>query len=209
MQIDMKLLSEDDFKSLEDTFMRAIVRAFRVLAREGLIRRPDDAGTVQQAPSPPPPPIPINPDPVPAAAPVDVPVDVPAAAPVAVPVVDKPARQVGANTQSRTIKHKRKYRTASDVCYTVADRPQGYITTDEAVALLGGGESIKIQLGQWILDEDIPAVIVAGYKPPTKGLPGRLMVKKQAALDRNDLRKHNAASLPRFRKASSEMKAGI
>lgn len=94
----------------------------------------------------------------------------------------------------------RKVRRMRDVLKTVGDRPHGYITTDEAAAHLSGmaDHMAKWTIGQWLLDGVVEGVIVASFTPPTKGCPGRVMVKTESLLERERKRQTNRASMPQI-----------
>lgn len=81
-----------------------------------------------------------------------------------------------------------------DICPAVDRRPQGYIDMQEAAALIGGGDNMKVQLYTWVKGRQINGRIVCSVKPPTKGLPGRVMVSRAEVLERNQLRMMNAAA---------------
>ncbi len=99
---------------------------------------------------------------------------------------------------------KRKHRSAQQVCKTVADRPQGYIQTTEAYEIMGGAAPSG-QLSQYVHNREVEAVIVASIKPPTKGLPGRLMINKQSLLDRLKRRDENKTLPVKDRKPGAQV----
>ena len=73
---------------------------------------------------------------------------------------------------------------------TVAHRPHGYISTAEAADFLGQNKSGQISM--WLQKGEVDALIVAGEKPPTKGLPGRLMINKESLIARQErMRRYN------------------
>jgi hypothetical protein len=184
--MEFRLFDDKDFKALEDTLVKAFVRAARIIARENLIQgyQPprEEAPVVEQ---------PIAP----------VVVEVKEQPQQVMPPWHKPA-PIPRHEEIKAKKAKQKRRSARDVCKTVASRPVGYITTDEAAELMGGDEYSKTMVGQWVLNKQITGVIVVGIKPPTKGLPGRLMVDKQAVLTRNEERIKNAQTPINQRRAA-------
>jgi hypothetical protein len=102
---------------------------------------------------------------------------------------------------------KRKYRSVQQVCKTVAERPVGFIATNDAWELIGG-TSPSGQLSQFVMNREIEAVIVASIKPPTKGLPGRLMINKESLVKRLVLRDQNRARSPADRRTAPQLNAG-
>lgn len=164
----ISLFDKDDLRELEDMLVRALVRTARVVAREGLVQgwKPP----VEAAPPP---------REEPAAVVAKAP-EPPRAVPPAVPEKKQRAPR----------------RSVVKIVKTVAERPAGYITTDQARDVIGRDNSSATALSRWVMEKEVPAVIVASHKPPTKGLPGRLMVDKQALIARNELRKKNLATLP-------------
>ncbi len=195
--------SEDDLKGIEDVLMRALtralVRAARIIVREGIFtglagasQVADDVQDVAPLNSQP-----VAPEPVPNFKPVQT-----APQPVFEHAVIEPVRP------SRFQENKKPRRSAREVCKTVADRPHGYITTDEACEFVGGPyESTRATLNHWILDRQVAAVIVANIKPPTKGLPGRLMVEKRSLDERNKIRLANLGVSPRNRQSVPSVEA--
>lgn len=99
-------------------------------------------------------------------------------------------------------KERRKIGTIID---TVHVKQPGYITTDQAADLMGGGESNKAQLSVWIRTKQVKALIfdISGIQP-TKGAGGRVMVDKQSLLARDKLRRENAQLSPRERQPFQE-----
>lgn len=90
---------------------------------------------------------------------------------------------------------------------TVHIKPAGFITTDQAAALMVGdnASSNKVQLGVWIRTKQVRAAIVDDKKlPPTKGAGGRVMVDKQSLIARDKLRRENAKLSPRDRQPFQE-----
>jgi hypothetical protein len=99
-------------------------------------------------------------------------------------------------------------RSLRQVCKTVAKRPGGYITTDDAVEILAGvrPDSAGQMIFQWIWAGEIAAVIVAEFRgKPTKGLPGRLMVDRKSVIARNTQRLANRAVAPRLRQTATKV----
>jgi hypothetical protein len=68
---------------------------------------------------------------------------------------------------------------------TVHDRPEGYIDTKAAMKLLGG-PNFSGPISTWLQKGQVEAVIVANITPPTKGLPGRLMISKSSLIARRE-----------------------
>lgn len=90
-------------------------------------------------------------------------------------------------------------RSFKEVCKTVEHRPEGYLNTERAREIIGG-DMAQAVLRTWIFEKSVPAVIVASMRPPTKGLPGRLMVDGGALRQRNALRIRNRALPPTERR---------
>ncbi len=245
MQLKFSLLDEDDLKSLETTLVRAMVRAFRQLAKEGLFAQPTVAPAQPEpraarplpptsgwpvTPAFPPEPPPIAPPP---ASEEPVPVDLesldevpeervevgngaaaptegapPQERPVPVFLRPPPASSLPPGRAREPVsaqpKKRAKHRSAQQVCKTVADRPHGYIQTTEAYELMGGSAPSG-QLSQYVHNREVEAVIVAGIKPPTKGLPGRLMINKASLMTRLKLRDENKAKPVRERMQTSSI----
>lgn len=205
-----QLFDAEELKSIEDLFFRALVRAARVLRKEGLI-----GDYTQQAAPAAPPPTPSflrgppeqllhtaetlfrqnghAPEP-------QRPPDMPAATPPPAPAQEKLTPEQWA-AQAKPLE-KPKRRSAREVCRTQAEKPQGgWITTEEAAKIMVNGSNIDIEraktmLGQWILGGEVAGVIVTSVKPPTKQLPGRLHVKKEDVIARDKRRQENAAIMP-------------
>lgn len=230
MQLKFSLLDEDDLKSLETTLVRAMVRAFRVLAKEGLFAsspstappaQPEPRAAVPLPPTSgwpvapalppePPPGTPVIPEertPVPdevvvepteedvvngsvtrgegSAPEREVPIFL--RPPPASPYPTQPPREPAPRAPRKT---RKKQRSAKQVCKTVKERPHGFIQTDEACALMGGAMP-SAQLSQYLHNREIEGLIVTDVKPPSKGLPGRLMINKASLLARLELRDKN------------------
>lgn len=190
----IKLFDENDVKMFEDAMMKAIVRAIRVVAKEGLI-----SGYT------PPKPETVVPDPVPT--PV---VSVPAfGSRMGEPQSGHPYREpmVHAFRQPETEPEDlptpppdKPMRSAAimQVAKRVAKKPEGFITTQDAVQMLTGlnEHSGKTTINAWVRMKQIEAVIWCdGPMTPTKGLPGRLMVKKADVTARDKIRLANAAEM--------------
>jgi len=167
------LFDDDDLKKLEDMLTRAMVRAARVIAKENLI----------QGYQPPP------------AEPVVTPATAPA---VAAEIIKPTPITVVAIPRHEEIKARKARRSLNKICKTVEARPQGYITSEDAAKLMGGSQTDKTYVHQWVLNGEIPGALVRSIKPPTKGCHGRLMVDKEKLLERNKLRLANFATLPQF-----------
>jgi hypothetical protein len=179
------LFDDDDWKKLEDTLMRAMVRAARIIAKENLIqgyRPPQESPVVETPDSTAPTEIFKSPSPLPAA-PIPLPVPMP---------------------RHEEIKQRKARRSLNKICKTVETRPQGYITSEDAAKLMGGSQADKTYIHQWVMNGEIPGVLVRSIKPPTKGCHGRLTVDKEKLVARNKQRVENFATLPQF---SSKRKA--
>jgi len=178
-------LDPDDLKPLEDTLTRALVRAFRTIARDA----PGILGAL--AADPPPPPAPAPPEapapvfgalidrPPPPEAPRPPPG--PATATVPPPAANPPPPAASG----------RKRHLLRDQLRCVADRPEGYQTSSDAHDWLRaqGARDPEMVLLRWIRDGSVAAVIATDTAlPPTKGLPGRLMVLRSDVRERNKLR---------------------
>lgn len=210
------ILEEEDLRSLETTLMRAMVRAARIILRE---MRPE-----QRAASAGPAPEKVE-DVVPPSPQVDLPGSLrPYRPDWAKPYQGEPSRPTMLDrvreTQAtgpaveqtrddhapvprrstlpiapRPTFEKRHRRSMAEICKTMKDRPSGFVPTDEVYPLIDTTTPSQTLSG-WITKGEIPAVIVASYRPPTKGLPGRLMVDKKAIIEREALRKRNSGLSP-------------
>jgi len=208
-------LEEEDLKGLEDALMRAIFRAIRMAATRGYLGAAPAAVGPSPETGPPPlkPDIPVTPpstiteppappadeerdDSPPTRTPYRPPWGQPMAAPAPTPPEPERRRRDLPIAPRPQPPERRARRTAAQVVRTVGDRPQGYVPTDELYDLIDTPSDARALLSQWIMNREVPAVIVANYKPPTKGLPGRLMVEKNGLLQREALRKRNAALPP-------------
>lgn len=169
-----------DPKALEDLFARALARgivsALKIAQRDGLLGQPATQVADQSE-------------------------DEPAEEPVRLPRFLQPSPDnpfpLGRAVEPPR-KQKRK-KTGSDylrLYKTVGDRPEGFIDTEEATKILGGTPSHQAQIFQWLRTGQVEAVIVANVAPPTKGLPGRLMVNKASVRARDDLRRSNKMRSP-------------
>lgn len=192
-------LEEQTLKDFESLLVRAFVRASRVVAREGVFgvahaaplsapSRPTQltaeqiaaeqlmglAEPVVQAPALPtaveiaPPPVDWGTAPEPTPTPVYVP----------------PAPKI------TVLPEKKAQRSLNKVIKTVPNRPNGYITREEATDLIGGKDhksrdAARVCITQWLYNKEVPGVIVSNYKPPTKGLPGRVFIEKETLQKRN------------------------
>ena len=168
----IQLFDADDLKGFEDLLFRAMVRAFRVAKREGLIQGleqvtpPAFPGVTEVEPAP------------------------------TLPQVPPPPAHANGNGAKQ---ERRRY---VDYVQTADRRPDGYITMDEGRDIIGGNEdNAVVILRNWIFAKEVKALIVAdGRLPPTKGCPGRLMVDRKSVEARNDLRVKNALAIPTDRK---------
>lgn len=117
-----------------------------------------------------------------------------ARAPVATPTAEILEQADAATPSGRA-----KARDMRQFCKSVSEKPQGFITTDEAAKLLAVKPEYQPgYINTWIRDKAIEGVIVCGKRwTPTKGLPGRLMVKKEDVVAREKLRVANSADMAR------------
>lgn len=121
----------------------------------------------------------------------------PAPPPVQPPALEPPPAAPPVEAPAPQEKKKQPRTNLATILKTTGERPHGYIPRDEAVVLVGGGDSGQARLSKWIIEEHMPAIIVCGTGlPPTKGLPGRVYVEKKWLLERDDLRKLNALTHP-------------
>lgn len=236
--IKFNVFDDDDLKALETTLMKALVRAFRQIAREGLIpglpAPAAEAGpspavdpvSAPQRPAAAPPRKPSIPEDYSPARPrFDIkivepserrlpedpvrenPADTDGSIPTREPITPVIKPEVfgppwpGTPVNKKMGKPKEKRRSIRNVAKVQVDRPFGYVTTQDAAKLMTDmtmDQAITC-INVWALDREIPSVICTSEKPPTKGLPGRLMVDKAELIKRNDTRKRNAALPPRMR----------
>jgi hypothetical protein len=180
VKFNLSLFDADDLKLVEDMFAkamtRAIVSALKIASRDGLLRpeaepEPEPVHAQPDVHAPPEP-IPERPEPV---------------QEPKVPVFLKPPPEHpfpnGKAVEPPPLKRMAKTRKLYLKLYkTVADRPQGFITAHEAAAVLGENKSGQISM--WLQKGELDAVIVANEKPPTKGLPGKLMISKDSVIAR-------------------------
>lgn len=170
LKIKTKLLDEDELKAIEDTLTKVCMRVVRQVAREGFFGDAAKLLALAQrfsSPAAPPPTAPVPDSPV---------------TPAPAPAPDGPKKYKSLKSELKIV--------------PLTERPAGYVARDDAVELIGGGAAAKSAIATWIWAKQIPAIIVNGMHPPTKGLPGRLMVDKAAVLARNEQRKQNARFLP-------------
>lgn len=167
----ISLFDADDLKAIEDMLVKVLVRSARIIAKENLVQ-----GWKPPVEAPPP--------------------RVPAPVVVETVKAPEPPKVVAPEPEIPAKKQRAPRRNVAKIVKTVADRPEGYITTDQARDLIGRDAGSQSALSRWILEQEIPAVIVAGHRPPTKGLPGRLMIDKKALLARNEQRKENVETMP-------------
>jgi hypothetical protein len=193
----VKIFDDDDFKRFEDAIAKAMVRALRTVMKEGTIAgyKPPVAEKFAEpaANTELPPTTTIQPGAVPpsyvfgknGAEPIDPP-SLPSVQPSAPPP------------------EKRKNRKLVEFCESVAIRPTGYITAEQARAEIGGEESAaQVILRTWIFDKQVTGVIVCDRKmTPTKGMPGRLHVDRSQLVERNRIRKLNATLPVPLRRAN-------
>lgn len=213
MSMKISLFDAEDLKAFEDLLFRAMVRTARVLRKEGLI---GDL-TLPTAAAAPPPPEPSflrgPPEQIVRTAETVFRQNGQMPEPQRPP--DMPPPQVLTPEQwAAQAKPPRKptRRSAADVCKTHHDKPAGgWIRTEEAARLMASGgtlhiERAKTMLGQWILDEQVAGVIVTSVKPPTKGLPGALHVRREDVIARDKQRQENAAMMPGARAMAERRK---
>lgn len=69
---------------------------------------------------------------------------------------------------------------------TVATKPNGtFMTQSEAARFLGDAAKYSGPVSTWLQNGQLDAIIVADMKPPTKGLPGKLLIRKESLIARN------------------------
>lgn len=193
-------LNADDLKAFQDTIARAvasgIVSAIKVLARDGFLApfagamtaMPEAAPVTEAAPVAPPDPPSIR-----------VPVQRPSLDELVANAVRQRKETEAATETAKAPPAKRKQATDlyRQLLKVVESRPSGFIDTDAAVNIIGEDLAYSKQiLKSWIVEGSIHALIVAGAKPPTKGLPGRLMVESRTVRERNQLRLQNRNAPP-------------
>lgn len=193
-------LNADDLKAFQDTIARAvasgIVSAIKVLARDGFLApfagamtaMPEAAPVTEAAPVAPPDPPSIR-----------VPVQRPSLDELVANAVRQRKEAEAATETAKAPPAKRQQATDlyRQLLKVVESRPSGFIDTDAAVNIIGEDLAYSKQiLKSWIVEGSIHALIVAGAKPPTKGLPGRLMVESRTVRERNQLRLQNRNAPP-------------
>lgn len=173
-----------DLTALETLIVRTIVRTVKTLARDNLLpwalaqptaveitpeapTKPTNGHAVEAAPEP-------TPEPTP-------------------PVFNRHYNTPAVEPPPKPKKHRERH-PLLEVVKTVATKPNGYIDMKAAAELIGGTDNVKVQLYTWIKSRQINAVIVANVAPPSKGMPGRLMVSRSEVLERDALRRHNATA---------------
>lgn len=190
------LFDDDDLKRIEDmmarAMTRAVVSALKIAARDGLMLRPETPATepeaVQPATSTSPPPLePVAPAPS-----------------KPLPVFLKPPPELpfppGKATEPPPLNRMAKTRSLYLKLYkTVGDRPDGYVTVADAVHFLGGPTKSGM-VSIWLQKHEVEALIVANVRPPTKGLPGKLMINKSSLVARDQLRQANKQVAPGLRR---------
>ena len=222
MQFKFSLFDDEDLKRLETTLMRAMVRAMRVIAREGLLTQL--APVAQPAPDTPAQrPVPTSgwpvspafpaeptkpaqpPEPPPEDAVVEVEeeeheeavlsTDEPKTEPARVPVfLRPPPEQPFPKGRAKEPPPKQKSFAKTGPLYqklypTMKEKPVGtYFTQTEAAAFLGDHTKFSGPISTWLQNKQLDAVIVTDIKPPTKGLPGRLLISKESLVARNEQR---------------------
>jgi hypothetical protein len=179
VRVGTRLLGNISMESVEVLIGRAMVRAMRTAAKEGLFAR--------QAP------VPVTP--LPADAIREVPETETGEAPVKEDVaVEVPPELPRHEVIKKRKQEKGKRRSVRNVLASVGPRPHGYVTTDEMRATMTPAGAA--QLNSWIMEKQVPAVIVHDTKlTATKGMKGRVFVDKQAALNRDAQRISNAEAL--------------
>lgn len=197
-------LNADDLKAFQDTIARAvasgIVSAVKVLARDGFLA-PFAAAMTATSESEPAPAAPVTPPDPPVAEPpsIRVPVQRPSLDELVANAVRQRKEAEAATETAKAPPAKRKQATDlyRKLLKVVESRPSGFIDTDSAVDIIGEDRAYSKQvLKNWILEGSIHALIVTNAKPPTKGLPGRVMVETKTVRERNRLRLHNKNVVP-------------
>lgn len=210
------LFDEADLKALEDTLAkamaRALISALKVAVRDGLLAALAEAAAAVEVPEEVPivQPVQDEPDahaqrthsaqPEPATLPESLPDSGNGAEPPPVPRFLKPPPEMPyplgkAVEPPPAPKGSAKTKALYARLYkTVEYRPEGFITTRDAVAMLGPNSDAI--LSTWLQKGQLEAVIVASITPPTKGLPGRLMISKQSLRARDKLRAENRKTSP-------------
>lgn len=199
VKFSLSLFDADDLKQFEDMFARAMTRAvvsaLKIAARDGLLLRPERAAEVITPEA-------IFTEPADGPAPPPEPTPEPAREP-RVPIFLKPPPDnpfpPGKAVEPPPLKsHAKTRKIYLELYRTVAVRPQGYISVPEACDFLGGAK-FSGPVSTWLQKGELEACIVANEKP-TKGLPGKLMIKKESLIARDQARRsgrrsaHNVAT---------------
>jgi hypothetical protein len=171
------LLDDDELKKLEDTMFKALVRAMRVISKEGLI-----AGYT-------PPPAEQGPEPE---------------APTFGKLMNGGNAHQDEDDEPQ---QPTKRRSLADLLRTVDGVLPGFVPEEDAEAIMGDEVSARQQLRQWIFSGQVQAIIVRRGYAHSKGLPGKLMVHKQQLITRDQTRKRNATLPPRARMANERAPA--
>lgn len=226
MQFKLSLLDDEDLKRIETTMVHALVRAFRIIHREGLLQTQARA---EPAPAPAPAAQPTAPlptsgwpvapvyqpeptaQPSPAAGPEAQPEPEDEAVAEQVETAEQPTSQPAHETRvpvflkppppqpfpnGRAVEPapKQKSFKKTGPLYqklypTMKEKPQGtYLTQTEAAELLGDPSKFSGPISTWLQNKQLEAVIVTDIKPPTKGLPGRLLIRKESLIARDQQR---------------------
>ncbi len=191
-------LPAEDLKALEDTFARSVARgllaALRTAARDGLL--PWLTNGIQPG-------VPVQEDQAVINAIAGAQQPPQAAPPLKEPpvtVLPEVRRGRPPNGRPKEPKTKRTNTKLRHLLKTVATRPDGYIPTDLALNVVNLGPNGPAILRHWIAEKSVRAVIVADVTPPTKGMPGRLMVETASVRERNKLRVENSKIPPTHRR---------
>jgi hypothetical protein len=207
VKFSLSLFDDDDLKRFEDMFARAMTRAvvsaLKIASRDGLLLRPE---TVVRAVTPDVTEFVVRKVVEPEAAPVTEPPSEPEPrVPVFLkPPPDNPFPRGKAVEPPPLMREKKTRKLYQELYRTVAIRPHGYVTIQEACAFLAGGaDGAKFSgpVSTWLQKGELEACIVAGEKPPTKGLPGKLMISKESLIARDQRRRSNRNLSARYRQS--------
>jgi hypothetical protein len=196
----IQLFDDEDLKRFEDHMARALVRALRTVMKEGLIAgySPPKPEVFAEAPAQAPDP---TPEPVVAGRP---PWAQPATygARMGDPQSGHSYKNGNGNGTAAPPQPPTKEKRPGDskmgeFCASTSKKPEGYITTSDAYELMDMPiEHAKSALRIWIAKGDVSGVIWCDSgMTPTKGLPGRLMVKAADVRVRDQRRKQTAKEM--------------
>jgi hypothetical protein len=198
----VQLFDDDDLKNFEDHVVRALVRALRIVMKEGTIPgyKPPAPEVFAEAP---PPAAPIE-EPPPFGARMGEPQSGHSYSqqyaerngtkphPIAAAIIPHPEPQPPPDPDLR------KNRSMNDYCASTRSKPPGYVTTEQAYDLMEmTRDTAKSYLRSWIFAGVVRGIVLHGSGlTPTKGLGGgRLMVSSEDVKRRDALRKENAATM--------------